>query len=131
MFDDLRYAWRRLRSAPAFAMTAVITLALGIGANTAIFSVADAVLFRPLPYSDPQAALLQMRDAATGVRYVLVAYPTSAIDQHHSGLSEVGLVGRGERSSTPMRSDRPMCRSRASRQTISICSARARRAAGS
>ncbi len=98
MFDDLRYAWRRLRSAPAFALTAVITLALGIGANTAIFSVADAVLFRRLPYSDPDTLhLLQMRNAATGARTVLVPYGyLSAIDQHHSGLSQVGLVGRGD-----------------------------------
>lgn len=51
---DLRYGWRILLRSPGFTLVAVVSLALGIGANTAVFSLADAALFRPLPVSDPE-----------------------------------------------------------------------------
>ena len=54
MMNDLRYSLRVLIKNPAFTAMALITLALGIGVNTAIFSVVDSVLLRPLPMKDPE-----------------------------------------------------------------------------
>src|SRR5260370_5351674 len=64
MVHDIRYAWRIVRRSPGMAAIVVLTLALGIGANTAVFSVVNGALLLPLPYKDP-AQVVDVLDAST------------------------------------------------------------------
>jgi putative ABC transport system permease protein len=77
LMQDVRYGARILRRAPGFTLAAVLTLGIGIGANTAIFTVFDAVLLRPLPFSDPDRLVTvgdrEVDGGSSNVGYLTVA----------------------------------------------------------
>jgi putative ABC transport system permease protein len=99
MLDDLKFALRRLRHSPGFVVVAVLTLAVVVGANTAILSVADAVLFRPLPFRDPDRVfLMQILNQKTGTRSTRFDNAfIDAINDRHPGVGAVGIFEPGPR----------------------------------
>jgi len=77
LLQDLRFALRLLRKSPAFTAVAILALALGIGANTAIFSVIEAVLLRPLPYHDSQRLCILWKTVPSrNIEWDWTSYPT-------------------------------------------------------
>jgi putative ABC transport system permease protein len=66
--DDLKFAFRQLKKSPAFTLVATVTLALGIGANSAIFALVDATLLRPLPFGEPERLVSIWENSATIAR---------------------------------------------------------------
>ena len=75
MLGDLRYALRKLAKAPAFAAIAILTVALGIGANTAIFSLVNGVLLRPLPFPESERIIyFEGKNPAAGITDSNISY---------------------------------------------------------
>ena len=90
---DIRYGARMLRKSPGFTIVAVLTLALGIGANTAMFSVIDAVLLQPLPYAHPGQLVSVQQQASRGMNS-FVSYPNFVdwLSQNHVFSSMAAYV---------------------------------------
>ena len=76
LLQDIRYGIRTLTRQPGFAATAILTLALGIGATTAIFSVVNAVVLRPMPFDDPDRVMVVTNtNLKTGARNTTISGP--------------------------------------------------------
>src|ERR1700685_376438 len=89
LLQDLRYGWRMLVQKPAFTIVAVLTLALGVGANTAIFSIVNAVLLRSLPYRDPDRLVrIFFNEPGVGLRDVRFSKPEMDDLQTRAGVFE-------------------------------------------
>ncbi len=87
LLQDIRFGWRLLRRTPGFTISAVLALALGIGATTAIFSVLDRVVLRPLPYPDPdRLTMVWEANDGKGLSHERIS-PVNFVD--YRGLTQV------------------------------------------
>ena len=107
LFQHLRYTLRLLRKSPGFTAVAVLTLALGIGANTAVFSVVDAVMLRPLPYTAPGrlVSLWETNDQRPGSRNNVA--PANLVDYTRANRTFDGLAGFASSSMSLTRAGAP------------------------
>src|SRR5437660_11760062 len=90
LLQDLRFAFRQLRKSPGFTVTVVLTLALGIGATTAIFSLVEGILLRPLPFSDPDRLVLLGDHLQGGPNTPVTAREIGAYSNSSSAFSALG-----------------------------------------
>src|SRR3984893_2437767 len=93
--NDLRFAFRQLRKSPGFTLIAVLTLALGIGANTAIFSVIYAVLLQPLPYPAAEKLVI-LTETDSNQPQISVSYPDYVDWKRDNTVFENVAVSRRE-----------------------------------
>src|SRR5271169_2376664 len=91
LWKDLRYGVRMLAANPGFSAVAILSLALGIGANTSMFSLADAMLLRPLPIERP-GEVVRVVSTSQSARYDSISYP-DYVDFRDRTKSTLGLVG--------------------------------------
>jgi putative ABC transport system permease protein len=114
LFQNLRHTLRLLRTAPGFTAVTVSTLALGIGANTAVFSVVDAVMLKPLPYFDPDRLVIvregrSNRSVSTDVTHgsSSAVAPANLVDYSRENRSFESLAGYARSSMSLTRSGPP------------------------
>ena len=103
-FNDLHHAIRQMKKAPGFTLVVMITLALGIGANTTVFSIVDAVMLRPLPYFQPQRLIEVQSSQENTAESSNVSYPDffdwrsqnrtldHLVSYHDTGLTLTGVA---------------------------------------
>jgi predicted permease len=96
MLSDLKFALRQLRKSPGFTLTAVLTLALGIGANTAIFSLVDSIMLRPLPFPQ-QDRLARIEYGPDGVSFFPKGW-IRALEEHSDSFTAITGVGQDAES---------------------------------
>ena len=101
LLRDLRYGLRMLRRAPAFSTVAILTLALGIGAAAAVFSVVNGVLLRPLPYPDPDRIAQLFQVDQTGRRGANVSEPN--FEDWKNGTRSFSAMAEMSSFPTPVR----------------------------
>jgi predicted permease len=94
LFNDIRYAFRIMRKSPGFTLIIILTLALGIGANTSIFSIVNAVLLRSLPYYDPSRLVkITFNNPGIGLRDIRFSVPELEDLKSRAGIfEEVSVV---------------------------------------
>lgn len=106
IYQDVRYGWRMLRKSPGFALVIVLMLTLGIGANTAVFTVLSAALLRPLPF-EKQEELVQVWETRTSGAFqqMEASYP-DFVDMRNSQVFDGRVAGRIEQWIAPRSKDR-------------------------
>jgi len=123
--NDLKHALQMFTKSPGFTLAAVSALALGIGANTAIFSVVNAVLLKPLEYPEADRIVSVVWKTPQGnseVASITKFHEYEKADEHLQGRGRVRLLAA--RGSTSRAADRSRCMASMFRRRISVCSAR-------
>ena len=97
LLQDVRYGLRTLIRQPGFAATAILTLALGIGATTAIFSVVNAVVLRPMPFDQPDRVMVVTNtNTRTGTRNTTISGPDFSTGARRTAASKCSRISRAQ-----------------------------------